>query len=1194
MKLNIGILFGGSSRQREQSFLNARSLFTNLDRQLFEPVPIFADSQQRLYLPDWQLLFRKSLADFFPGQENAAFSEAPFPVYGESLGESTKNGDPPAFGDNVIPPASLPQRINFAIVALCGTPEEDAWAYALLESAHIPYAGHSPIARRHLASFAATRNFLAEKGFHVPVSGIMRRTEWKREYAGAIYQNAVQKIGLPFKIFSTADPALCAKVDQGTDLDGFCTAVETSFYEETLPFSQWQEMSLYERTDHLRQLADLRIGLGFPVYVTPPKSPGTLIYHPEGLLHFLNACISNPTLEENSTCHLSSALPAGDVVLEALPAGKPFSATVLTTDQGPLAFAPIGRGGHNAFYNNGSGEWSENIFSPEESEAIRKTAGQIADVTGLRQVFTVSGRIAQDRVIYVEYVSTGMHFFPGEPLFLAAAQAGLIPCEWLTALLYLHLRTQLSENPSEISWRGLLEYFLEILAAKNPPQTIGILCTGTPDKQVLQESTGQIVQFLGAEGSFRPVPFFVEQIQTAFYLRQQPPVQLLREEGATASIPFLQKLFPAVPVFPTGRFPIGQLATMVSAAFLDIRSETVQGQLQRALKTSGIAFNGPGAAAAGVAVHPFQCMEALRRNTDLAVCGQILLAQPTFQANANASIQRIESRFPYPFTGIVPGWGALPIYRREELEAFIRLFFRPEGTEGTEVRKILRIKPQQIVPIQKEILFQELTRPHGASHLLTLSVPLIGKVDQEGSPVYQCPGPQERSNERLLPLQQVQERLCFDQLDFSLQNAIASVSNKAAENAVRVLNLQGAVCVDLTVRIYANGHIEPVIEHLEVFPEWKLSGQMVRAIIQQGEFPGNTLAGILHDSIAKPRLEQLALAAQTEHISAPAPYAGALNSDQGEPLNGQAHNTAPSMENTPPPSPRNHAREIHERLPASGILGIIQGWILDFWYFIRSAIFLKNLGAAIVFIFLLFNLISVGLKLYTNHGQAVEVQDYQGMTAREARRKARSRSFTTIVNDSIYIVGKAPNIVLDQIPKPGSRIKKNRLIYLTVSSSTPPNIPLPSLVGGNDDFEQYRKKLERMGIKARIKDREFNAELEDNTILYLVYKGKRIEPGDLKRGVKVPKGSTLEVVVSIRNTGTVDIPDLVCRTYEEAIFLLQSSQLTVGSIFAPGEPLPWHYVYKQEPVFNPTIKLSVGEGINLYLQEEKPDNCKEY
>jgi len=243
-----------------------------------------------------------------------------------------------------------------------------------------------------------------------------------------------------------------------------------------------------------------------------------------------------------------------------------------------------------------------------------------------------------------------------------------------------------------------------------------------------------------------------------------------------------------------------------------------------------------------------------------------------------------------------------------------------------------------------------------------------------------------------------------------------------------VLNLQGAVCVDLTMRVYDNGHSEPVVENLELFPEWKLSGPIVRALIRQGEFPGNILADILRDSIARPHIEQLALAARTEHISASVPATGALTFDPGTPIERQAHNQVYSMENTPTPSQRSRIEDIRNLLPASGITGIVQEWLLNFWHFISSRIFLKNLGAAAVFIFLLLNVVSAGLKLYTNHGQAIEVGNYQGMTVREARREARSQSFTTLVNDSIYIVGKQPGIILDQVPRPGSKIKKNRYI----------------------------------------------------------------------------------------------------------------------------------------------------------------------
>lgn len=44
MKIRVGILFGGVSKEREISFAGGRTVYDNLDKELFEPVPIFVDS----------------------------------------------------------------------------------------------------------------------------------------------------------------------------------------------------------------------------------------------------------------------------------------------------------------------------------------------------------------------------------------------------------------------------------------------------------------------------------------------------------------------------------------------------------------------------------------------------------------------------------------------------------------------------------------------------------------------------------------------------------------------------------------------------------------------------------------------------------------------------------------------------------------------------------------------------------------------------------------------------------------------------------------------------------------------------------------------------------------------------------------------------------------------------------------------
>jgi D-alanine-D-alanine ligase-like ATP-grasp enzyme len=51
MKIRVGIFFGGSSREREISFAGGRTVYDNLDKALFDAVPIFIDSDNELIEP---------------------------------------------------------------------------------------------------------------------------------------------------------------------------------------------------------------------------------------------------------------------------------------------------------------------------------------------------------------------------------------------------------------------------------------------------------------------------------------------------------------------------------------------------------------------------------------------------------------------------------------------------------------------------------------------------------------------------------------------------------------------------------------------------------------------------------------------------------------------------------------------------------------------------------------------------------------------------------------------------------------------------------------------------------------------------------------------------------------------------------------------------------------------------------------
>ena len=232
-----------------------------------------------------------------------------------------------------------------------------------------------------------------------------------------------------------------------------------------------------------------------------------------------------------------------------------------------------------------------------------------------------------------------------------------------------------------------------------------------------------------------------------------------------------------------------------------------------------------------------------------------------------------------------------------------------------------------------------------------------------------------------------------------------------------------------------------------------------------------------------------------------------------------------------------------------------------------------------------------GLQCFTHHGESMEVPSYEKMTLREATKKAESRGFRVAVSDSIYKVGLPMGVILQQNPAPGSRVKENRTLYFTVTKNNPDVVKLPDL-SGSDDFDQYSKKLVRLDLKTRILARVSNDRLEANTILEVLCKGDTVT-GLLKKGVYTNKGTVIDLIVSQKEAVQVNIPDCVCRTFDEAKFLLSASNLSIGSVVVGAEVTDREaaFVWRQSPRFDPRGKIRVGEQVDLYLVQRRPKGC---
>jgi len=261
--------------------------------------------------------------------------------------------------------------------------------------------------------------------------------------------------------------------------------------------------------------------------------------------------------------------------------------------------------------------------------------------------------------------------------------------------------------------------------------------------------------------------------------------------------------------------------------------------------------------------------------------------------------------------------------------------------------------------------------------------------------------------------------------------------------------------------------------------------------------------------------------------------------------------------------------------------------------FIFSKTFLKHLGLIFLFVAVVITAVLWWLKIYTNHGQKLVLPDYREVKVDKASKDAKERKFVIVVDDSTHIVGKPGGIIIAQNPKPGSKVKENRKIYVTVTKYNPDKVKikdLPSLYGRS--FEAKKRELAILKINSKIKGYKYDIG-SPNYILEVFYKGKPIitKEGTAK-DVEIEKGGTLEFILSRKSGGTTDLPQLRCMTLEQAIFLIESRNLNLGLIRKNGNIVTdseQGFVTKQIPAAVDDIPM--GTTVDLYISEDLPEGC---
>lgn len=211
----------------------------------------------------------------------------------------------------------------------------------------------------------------------------------------------------------------------------------------------------------------------------------------------------------------------------------------------------------------------------------------------------------------------------------------------------------------------------------------------------------------------------------------------------------------------------------------------------------------------------------------------------------------------------------------------------------------------------------------------------------------------------------------------------------------------------------------------------------------------------------------------------------------------------------------------------------------------------------------------------TNHGETITLPNMVGMSYEEIDDFLTSRDLRYQVrNDSSYDENYPAFTILNQHPKPGSQVKINRKVYLTLNAKKPPLVSMPNLI--DRSLVNAENTLRDIGLKKG--NIEYVPDLAENAVLDQLYKGESIKPGEF-----IPKGSKVDLVVG-DGYGAVafEMPELVGREFEEAKIVLLGNRLQLGSVLSrEADPEFTGLIVEQSPQAGSDVRS--GQLVDLWV-----------
>lgn len=856
--MRIGILFGGNSREREISFAGGRTVYDNLDKDLFTPVPIFVDSFGQFILLNWSLLYKGSIRDFYPAASCIPSSWLGVAAYAESLSpEEQKQPELIAEMGKLLTPEELSQHIDFAFLCLHGRNGEDGAIQGLLQYYQIPFSGSGIFSSALGMNKRIQKDWMVDTGIAHTEYMVITRDSWMAHgLTQSLLQAAKAKVKYPLVIRpANQGSSIGISIIHQEDEEQLAAAIDKAFFIKKIGRGQWKGMSYEGQLDFIQDYIDFRNEPGLPAIADQ-----YLLVSPQDLYDHLNYSF-DVLLKESVT--LAALDNETEVLIEGFIEGKEFSTIVIRDEDNEVIALPpteIKKGkevyDYRSKYLAGLSSKITPIDLPEEQiHQIRKKAEALFVSFNFQVYARIDGFIKKDGTILLNDPNTTSGMLPSSFFFHQAAEIGLAPSQFISFIIRNSIKARLTEtNGNSYKLTQLLMNIDKLLVTKstltNNKPNIGVILGGySSERHISVESGRNIYEKLNSSGKYNPKALFLTGNDAAYELYELPINILLKDNAddikhkidVHETLPLLENIkkqaekITAKYVGKHARFEpkkiaLDELASSIDFAFIALHGRPGEdGNLQRALEARNIPYNGSGPDTSSITIDKYRTNQLLKEN-GILVADQLFVSKAEWLASKAEIIAQIENNLGYPFILKPHDDGCSSavklIKNSTQLESYVSLMFELDNAIEHH-RSILGLKEKEEFPTKNFFLAEQYISKGDAHHFLEVTGGLLTHYNElgydyeieilnpsESLAINEVLSLEEKflagEGQNITPARFSKDKIANEQINESVKSTLKRVA--------KILGIEGYARIDAFVKIYKDGTIKTYIIEINSLP----------------------------------------------------------------------------------------------------------------------------------------------------------------------------------------------------------------------------------------------------------------------------------------------------------------------------------------------------------------------------------------